>query len=452
MSFAPVDPSPPSPPGPAATVDEGVPLPRRSQRLWLQPGTCLGGRYTIDAELGKGGMGTVFAAHDRVADHPVALKFIHPELANDASARRRLRAELKAALAVSHANVARTHTLEELDGHTFLVMERLDGPTLADRLRQGPVPAAEALRLARGILAGVAAAHEHGVAHRDLKPLNIKICAGGRAVVMDFGLAVLHERRDGAPGGTNTHWGGTPGYMAPEVAKGAIGDARADVYALGVVLFELFVGKSPLAIGETLSQDESSASQPLLTWRRHRGAVPGWLATLLRELLRDDPARRPADAGQVLRRMERLRGRRSSALKGGVALAVGLAAVLALVSAATRQPSAAPEAAAPSVPSGAPVVEAARDAADAGAEMPALTPPVEPVAPDATPAPVERPTRRVRGTRPSAPPAQAAPAPEPTVAPEPAAPPAAPAAAPAPAEAEEDSSAAKRRRRLHLDD
>jgi tRNA A-37 threonylcarbamoyl transferase component Bud32 len=397
----------------AESMDSGQA--RRMQRAGeaTLTGACLGGRYQIEAHLGAGGMGTVYAAHDLVADVPVALKFIHPDLAASARARRGIRTELKAALAVTHANVVRTHTLDEQDGRTFLVMERLEGPTLAARLQQGRVPHAEALELARGVLRGVAAAHERGVVHRDLKPLNVKVCPGRRAVVMDFGLAVLHGPREGGEGGvTATIGGGTPGFMAPEVLAGARGDARSDVYSLGVLLAELFTGEGvnaphvePVAPGQEIAEYRT---------RVRRSDLPRWLNALLQDMLDDSPAARPADAGVVLARFERDAARRKPGVRRVlVVAALVVAAALVAILLASGRPARtdapvvapataplAPVAAPPAAP--APVLVPVLASADAGvpprppspvaprrgsrkptpaATAPAVTPPVAPATP-----------------------------------------------------------------------
>jgi serine/threonine protein kinase len=277
-------------------------------------GKTLGSRYVIEAFLGAGGMGTVYAAFDAVAEHHVAVKFIRPELASSDRAGQRLRSELRTALAVTHPNVARTHTLEELDGHTFLVMERLDGPTLDERLAQGPVEFPEALALARGIVAGVDAAHARGVVHRDLKPLNVKLVPDGRPVIMDFGLAVLHLEHAASRERTgNTVVGGTPGYMAPEVIAGEIGDRRADVYALGVMLHEVFTGRRPSPGSST--------------------SLPGWLARLLDDMVAAEPEERPIHAGEVRWRLERGEGAPPARRRRSIGFAAGVAVLAAAVGA-----------------------------------------------------------------------------------------------------------------------
>ena len=351
-------------------------------------GKTIGSRYVVEAVLGQGGMGTVYAAFDAVAEHRVALKFIRPELASNARAGQRLRSELRAALAVTHPNVARTHTLEELDGHTFLVMERLDGPTLDERLALGPVPFADALALARGIVAGVDAAHARGVVHRDLKPLNIKLVAGGRPVIMDFGLAVLHlEQAESRERTGNTIVGGTPGYMAPEVVAGEIGGRRADVYALGVLLHELFTGRRPAPAAST--------------------SLPAWLDRLLSDMVAADPEARPLHAGEVRWRLDRgdgatqTRRRRSIGLAAGAALVAAAASagiVLALVH--PGRDRAAPAAAIPAPVAAIPAPAAAIPAPATGATLPpatAVPPPADPAPPPAGATPP-----LAHGARPSA--------------------------------------------------
>src|SRR5262249_11127549 len=154
----------------------------------LLPGTVLGDRYEIRAHLGSGGMGAVYEAHDRLVDQLVALKFIHPVLAGDATERARLRNEVRLTQTVTHVNVARTYTLEGVGGHLFIVRERLRGRPLAARLAEGRLPIDEALHVAQELLSGLGAAHARGVVHRDVKPANVTLCDDGRVVVVDFGL------------------------------------------------------------------------------------------------------------------------------------------------------------------------------------------------------------------------------------------------------------------------
>ncbi len=206
----------------------------------LQPGARFAERYLIERTLGAGGMGTVYAALDTLTDTPVAIKLVaghHTEIE-----RVRLREEVRATMLLTHRNIARTYTLDEAAGEVFIVMELLDGETLAARIARGAIPRTEALAIANQLLDALSEAHAHGVVHRDVKPANIMCCSDDRVVLMDFGLA----RVDDADTSTHTtSIKGTPAYMAPEVIAGRRADARADVYACGLILFEMVTGKPP---------------------------------------------------------------------------------------------------------------------------------------------------------------------------------------------------------------
>jgi len=212
-------------------------------------GAILGGRYEIVRHLGAGGMGTVYAARDRLMDLPVALKFVRGELARDSKEQARLREEIRLVQTITHPNVIRTFTLEQQDDRMFIVMDLLRGRTLQERLREGRPPVSEALAIARGVLAGLAAAHTRNIVHRDIKPQNIELCDDGRVVVMDFGIARARPLAPPAPADVasaapvapaiDTIAAGTPGYMAPEVLAGGRASVASDLFSLGVILDQM---------------------------------------------------------------------------------------------------------------------------------------------------------------------------------------------------------------------
>ena len=197
--------------------------------------------YRVISEIGAGGMGVVYKAEDLRLGRFVALKFLPPQLMKNAEARQRLFAEARAASTLDHANVCTIYDVEELpDGRAFIAMAFVDGETLKARMERGPIPAAEAARIAAQVAHGLARAHQAGIVHRDVKPGNIMITAEGEAKLLDFGIAKAHGGVDLTRTGTTL---GTIAYMAPEHVRGGPGDERGDVWALGVVLAELLTGK-----------------------------------------------------------------------------------------------------------------------------------------------------------------------------------------------------------------
>ena len=205
------------------------------------PGTLLGGRYRIIGLLGRGGMGEVYRATDLTLGQSVALKFLPEEASRNQRLLERFHGEVRVARLVSHPNVCRVYDIGEVEGMPFISMEYVDGEDLASLLlRIGRLPGDKAVETARKLCAGLAAAHDRGVIHRDLKPQNIMINKRGEVVIMDFGLAAIADQLSGAEVRN-----GTPAYMAPEQLKGAGVTARSDIYALGLVLYELFTGKRP---------------------------------------------------------------------------------------------------------------------------------------------------------------------------------------------------------------
>jgi len=220
--------------------------------------------YLITSQIGKGGMGEVFRAKDQTLGRDVAIKVLPEEFAKDADRVARFQREARLLASLNHPNIAAIYGLEESGGTNFLVLELVEGETLADRIKQGPIPVEDSLKLALQITEALEAAHEKGVIHRDLKPANIKVTADGRAKVLDFGLAKAYAGEQeqinlsNSPTLSNaaTQQGvilGTAAYMSPEQAKGKTVDKRADIWAFGVVLYEMLTGKQ-LFTGETVSE------------------------------------------------------------------------------------------------------------------------------------------------------------------------------------------------------
>src|SRR3984893_17997256 len=205
------------------------------------PGTLLGDRYRIVSLLGVGGMGEVYRATDLRLRPQGGLKFLPPEVARDPKFQARFNNEVRIARQVSHPNICRVYDIGEVEGLAYISMEYVDGEDLHSLLRRiGRLPSDKALEIARKLCAGLAAAHAKGVLHRDLKPANIMIDGRGHVLIMDFGLAGVMGQIEGAEARN-----GTPGYMAPEQLSGTEVSAQSDIYALGVVLYEMFTGKRP---------------------------------------------------------------------------------------------------------------------------------------------------------------------------------------------------------------
>src|SRR5256885_2771535 len=205
--------------------------------LPFAPGRIIAGRYRLVSLLGRGRMGEVYRADDLTLDQAVALKFLPAGVAADPDRLAEFHAELRIARQVSHKNVCRLYDLGDHEGRRFLTMEYVDGEDLATLLRRiGRLPHDKAVDIARQLCAGIAAAHERGVLHRDLKPANVMIDGDGNVRITDFGLAV-------AAGDVSASLAGTPQYMAPEQLAGGSATVRSDIYALGLVLFEIFTGR-----------------------------------------------------------------------------------------------------------------------------------------------------------------------------------------------------------------
>ena len=203
--------------------------------------------YRVLQLLGNGGMGVVYLAEDQHLQRKVALKFLSPALAADATARARFSREAQSASALDHANIATVYEIGEWNGQPFIAMAYYDGETLKQRIDRGPMDLREVARVLADIGAGLAAAHAAEIVHRDLKPANILLSRAGPAKILDFGLAKMTSAdlatAAGVTGSGTTV--GTVAYMAPEQAQGQAVDHRADVWALGVVLYEMLTGRLP---------------------------------------------------------------------------------------------------------------------------------------------------------------------------------------------------------------
>jgi serine/threonine-protein kinase len=275
------------------------------------PGTLLAGRYRIIGLLGRGGMGEVYRATDLTLGQSVALKFLPGTTAQDQRTLERFHNEVRVARQVSHPNVCRVYDIGEADGMPFLSMEYVDGEDLATLLQRiGRLPADKALETARKICAGLAAAHDKGVIHRDLKPQNVMMNRRGEVLIMDFGLAAVAESIGGPEAKS-----GTPAYMSPEQLKGGEVTLRSDIYALGLMLYELFTGKRPYEAKDLQELIEKQEGAQLTSMSSIAADIDPAVEQVIRRCLDPDAARRPATALAV-----------SAALPGGDPLAAALAA------------------------------------------------------------------------------------------------------------------------------
>jgi serine/threonine-protein kinase len=208
----------------------------------MQPGSLIAGKYTVIDEIGHGGMGVVYKAEDIKLKRCVALKFLPPHLMDSPELKERFLVEAQAAAALSHPNICVIHEVGESEDRPYIAMEYVEGETLRDRLRRGPLKTEEALDIAIQVAAGMGEAHNKGIIHRDIKSANIMITAKGQAKVMDFGLAKL---RGGSSLTKSQTTLGTVAYMSPEQARGGDLDQKTDIWSLGVVLYEMIAGQLP---------------------------------------------------------------------------------------------------------------------------------------------------------------------------------------------------------------
>ena len=285
---------------PPHDTETGVDLHRR-----LAPGTLVSGRYRIRAIVGVGGMGVVYRAHDEELGLDIALKVLRPDLGTDHQGIERFRRELVLARQVTHRNVVRIHDIGESDGLRFLTMRYVEGRSLLDVLEKGgPLPLERALRIVRQVAEALQDAHDAGVVHRDLKPGNVLLEADDTAYITDFGVARSLDRDGLTRAGAVV---GTTDYLSPEQARGDPVDGRSDIYALGIVLFEMLTRQLPSAgasQAEILAQRISGRVRDI----RETGVqVPPHVQHVIRRCLERSPARRYQSARELVADLDRPR-------------------------------------------------------------------------------------------------------------------------------------------------
>jgi serine/threonine protein kinase len=314
----------------------------------LTIGTQLGS-HEITALLGKGGMGEVYRARDLKLKREVAIKILPEEFSRDADRVRRFQREAEMLASLNHPNIAGIHDLQEANGSRYLVLELVEGETLADRLKRGPIPLDEAVPIAKQIVDALEAAHDRGIVHRDLKPGNIKRTPEGTVKVLDFGLAKAAQGRLASePGFSNSptlmsgSMGGvilgTAPYMSPEQARGKQVDARTDIWAFGCVLYEMLTGQQAFT-GETTTDVLAKVLEAQPKWEALPAETPSSIRFLLETALNKDPKQRLqyiADARPLLNRPAtldrsaaatvRARGGRRGWYAAAAALSLALAA------------------------------------------------------------------------------------------------------------------------------
>jgi len=301
-----------SPPG--DSTDQGPPESPREASVFeamaspgtLEPGTVLGDRYRIEELLGFGGMGSVYKASDLELDRVVALKVIRPHLADDPNVLQRFKQEIILSREVTHRNVVRIFDIGQADDTRFISMEFVEGTDLHGVLKErGALPAEEAMEIIEQVCLALDAAHQQGVVHRDLKPANIMIVPDGRVVVMDFGIARSLEHSGMTQTGSLL---GTPDYMSPEQVKGESVDSRSDLFALGIIFYQLltgelpYKGETPMAAMYTRTQKRAAPIRDL------DPDLPGFLGDVVGRCLEIPIHKRYQSAREVLQDLSVLRG------------------------------------------------------------------------------------------------------------------------------------------------
>lgn len=270
----------------------------------LEPGDELGARYRIEALLGQGGMGRVYKAYDKELDRPIALKVLQPQFTSDANAMQRFKQELLLASRISHKNILRIHDLGEADGVKFISMAFVDGEDLHHLIReQGKLPLPRAINIAHQLCEALDAAHSEGVVHRDLKPQNVLMGKHDHVYISDFGLAKSLE--SSSAGMTRTgQYLGTPKYMAPEQVEAKPVDNRTDLYALGLIFFEMVTGAEPFKGDSTLQIMYRRVKEKPPNPKQFSPDLPDNISRIILRCLERDPAHRYQNAKEILADLE----------------------------------------------------------------------------------------------------------------------------------------------------
>lgn len=265
----------------------------------VAPGRVLGGRYRLDAEIARGGMATVWRGEDPLLARQVAVKTLDPVLAEDEALRTRFRREAVAAAAVAHPNIVATYDTGEDDGIAYIVMELVEGATLRQAIDlHGPLPSARAADIAAQVADALAAAHGRGLVHRDVKPSNVLVQLDGRVKVTDFGIAKAADQ--GADDLTRAgNVMGTARYLAPEQLEGHPVDERADVYSLGLVLYEMLTGNAPFGADTEIGTAVARLTTVAPRLGDVRAGIPPGLAHVVERALERDPADRWPNAASM---------------------------------------------------------------------------------------------------------------------------------------------------------
>jgi len=264
------------------------------------------GPYQVRRQIGAGGMGIVYEAHDPRLGRSVALKTLRPELYADRDARRRFLAEARAMAGVSHPNVVQIYDIREERGAIYFAMELLDGTPLDTLVRErGPLSLDRALDIVDQTAAGLQAAAGHGIIHRDVKPANLLLDAAGRVKVTDFGLA--KKVVAGAEVTSSTVFFGTPCYLSPERASGQAVDERSDIYSLGATLYELLTGKPPFSGANPVAVISKHLTEPVPPPRHARPDLPYPVQLLVLQMLAKEPQSRPQNYAVLRSQLARLR-------------------------------------------------------------------------------------------------------------------------------------------------
>ena len=269
--------------------------------LGMEAGTSFGPRYRIEGLLGEGGMGKVYKAYDRDLDRLVALKLVRPELARDPIAMERLKQELLLASKIPHKNIVRINDLGDVDGVKFISMAYVDGQDLETIIRRkGRLPLEEALAIARQLCRALESAHAENVVHRDLKPQNVLIDQQDNAFILDFGLARTIETGATLAG----EMMGTPRYMSPEQAEGLAIDHRSDLYAIGLILYEMVTGDLPFESQTVMQAMYQRVTQPPKNPKLLNPDLPDRFVAVILKCLEKDPAQRYQNAAELLRELD----------------------------------------------------------------------------------------------------------------------------------------------------